>query len=209
MPRVIVNGTVEQADHAPKHWGELLSVVEAAVARRGRLVTAVRFDGVEESAFREPDVLGRTLAPDAIVEIEAVDRTELVREVVSGAVQSAEDLACNAERVAEGFRGYGIKDANAELTLLAQGLGTMVAILRALSDVTGIEPSALETRGGGSAGHLLAELTGFIDTLIEARSSSDWITVADIIEYDVVPHLRRWPAVFEAFADRASASRPC
>ena len=43
-----------------------------------------------------------------------------------------------------------------------------------------------------------------MDSLLTAQQSQDWITVADILQYDVEPALRRWEAVLLQFSEPVS-----
>lgn len=50
---------------------------------------------------------------------------------------------------------------------------------------------------GGSLNDHIGTLVTVLETLISAQASEDWVTVADILEYDVEPAIRRWAAVLE------------
>ena len=69
--------------------------------------------------------------------------------------------------------------------------------------------------GGDSTAGLneqIGTLAGVLDTLISAQASEDWVTVADILEYDLEPAIRRWAALLEELTTPANttphAARP-
>ena len=55
----------------------------------------------------------------------------------------------------------------------------------------------LETREG-PAMPLLRALDAQLTPLLEAQAAGDWITVADILEYDVAPLMPRFDAVLDS-----------
>jgi hypothetical protein len=205
MARLILNGIERPAGTTGKHWEDVLVEVEQTVAGVGEVLTVVRFDGVEEPAFREADVLGRDVAAVALIEVESASPAQLLDQTIADAVQAAGVLADAADRAGAGFRGFGIQEANRELGEMVKGLSTLFTLARVLSDATAIP---LDRAGAppNTGAQMTVELTRYAGSLIEASQGGDWITVADILEFDLAPHLRRWPDVFRSFS--ASPSSP-
>ena len=69
MPTVLLDGESFSTDAAPGTWAELLGLVDRHIEARGHIVTGVRFDGLDEAAFREPLALDQHLNDLANVEI--------------------------------------------------------------------------------------------------------------------------------------------
>jgi hypothetical protein len=196
MQRILLNGVEEPTVGACVHWGELLERLDRSASGEGKVLTAVRFDGVDQPSFRDPAFAGRPLNRLLVVEAESVSPAVLFDNSVGEAVAAAKSLAAGAERVGEAFRGFDVSRANQDLQDLAQGIGTLVAIAQALSQAAGVPLEGVAT-GGKSAADLVESLSCQADELIRAREAGDWITVADIIEYDLAPQLYQWPDVFE------------
>jgi hypothetical protein len=206
MQRILLNGVEESTVGACNHWGELLGHLDRTAAGDGKLLTAVRFDGVDQPSFRDPESAGRPLSTLIVVEAEAVSPEALLDDSVAEAVAAASALAAGAGRVGEAFRGFDVSRANRDLQELAQGIGTLVAVAHAMGQAVGV---GLEAVGqpGRTAADLVETLSSQTDELLKARESGDWITVADLIEYNLAPLLHEWPAVFEALR-QASTRRP-
>jgi hypothetical protein len=202
MQRILVNGVEESTIGACNHWGELLDRLDRSAAGQGQVLTAVRFDGVDQPSFRDQDVASRPLNSLLVVEADSMTPADLLCQSVNEAVAAARALAAGAERVGEAFRGLDVARANEDLQELAQGIGTLVSIAQALSQAVGI-PLDSFSRNGRAAGEMIAALSSQTHELIQARESGDWITVADIIEYDLAPLLQEWPGVLEALRESA------
>lgn len=197
MTRIIVDGTELPAAAGRATWRDLLNRLDAEPGRDGVMVTAVRFDGVDEPAFRDPGVLGRRLDELAVVEVDYGTPEALVRASLDEAAASLAALAAAAGPLADRFRGVNIAGANADLVEFAQGLGMLVATVQAIGLALGADLRELRS-GGVAATDMVADMTRHIETLIGGERAGDWLTVADGIEYDLAPALERWQGLLEA-----------
>src|SRR2546422_961622 len=80
MSDVFVDGARRALGNTPNTWGELLGTLDADLGGRGVLLAAVRFDGVEEPAFREPSVTARALTTVQRVDVETATPDALLRQ---------------------------------------------------------------------------------------------------------------------------------
>lgn len=201
MYQVFVNEEPGPAENGWKSWGELLRAVEGRCTAAGQVVTAVRFDGVDQPAFREAALESRELADIATVEIEATRPTDLLLSSLDQAVSAADALAQSAERMAAGFRGFDVSAANAELREFAGSLATLISFTTAICQATGVDLAGVDYEGAPAA-QMVDELLAHADAMIGAQQVGDWITLADIVEYDLAPALGRWPGLFDALRAR-------
>lgn len=198
MPRILLDG----ADFLPAEpattWGGLLNTLDKNVAPRERIVTDVRFDGLDEPAFREAAALERTLDPVAMVEVTSGTPAMLMERCLAEASSSIDALCGAAVEVGEAFRGHDIGEASRGLVQLAEGLATLTGIVGAAGLALHVDLASV-TANGDTASSMVKELTSLIDTLIESQHVGDWITLADVLQYDVEPALRRWRPLLDAF----------
>jgi hypothetical protein len=207
MYEIFVNDERQPPENNSKSWGYLLRAVDARCEARGQVVTAVRFDGVEQPAFRGAALESCDLAGLATIEVEAVRPADLLLSTIDQAVSAVDTLQQAAERIGASFRGFDVSRANEELANLAGSLGSVVTIASTLSQAIHVDLADLPC-AGGTAMRMVDELTSHADALISAQEIGDWITVADIVEYDVAPCLRRWPSVFEALRQSVPGAEP-
>jgi hypothetical protein len=198
-----VNNEPQDVDECLKTWGELLAWVDHRVAAGGQLVTAARLDGVDEPSFRDPLQAARSLSEWAVVEVDVATPASLVTESLEEALDGLTSLRRYAVTVADRFRGTDIGLANRGLGELSQGLQTLVGLIEALSGAIGIGPDTFEWEGRPSQG-LLPQLAQPLTPLADAQRANDWITVADILEFDLEPALARCEPFFRALAEMAN-----
>jgi hypothetical protein len=204
MLRILVNGTEQTADFACQHWGELLEHLDRRVAGDGQVLTAIRFDGVDQPSFRDPACAHLSLSGLGVIEAECVRPRVLIDNSVNEAIVAARTLAAGAARIGGVFRGFDVSSANHDLVEVAQGLGTLVAIVQALSQTLGVGLGSVGC-GDRTGSQMIADLTAQTDAIISAQQDEDWITVADVMEYDLAPALQQWPELFEALRGSISA----
>ena len=205
MTRVVVNGTERAQVAEAKTWGEVLDTVDGDLRASGQVVTAIRFDGVEISTYREPTRLETPLVSLSLIEIDAVSTAGLLRQGLSEATGALETLSAAASRIGLGFRGHDIVTANRELVTLAQSLGTLVTLVGVVGQAMNVDFEKFEV--SGERAKTLFDQTGDqIGALVQAQQDQDWVAVADTLEYDVSPMLGRWRGLLSALHAQAAAA---
>ena len=198
MPRVEIDGR-EYVPAAPRRsWGDLLDEVDRTLDGRGLIVTDVRFDGLDEPAFRDQRVTGRALDDLAVVEVGTSTPVLFVNRCLDDAAGSLPALARAARDVGEQFRGFDISGANATLADLADGISVLMGIVATAGDALGVDLQALGCEGG-TVGTRVAVLTAHVNAVIAAQQQEDWLTVADVLQYDLGPALDAFVPVLDAF----------
>jgi hypothetical protein len=197
---ILINGRVDNTRNLLETWGDLLSSVDADLEAAGDIVTAVRLDGVDEPAFRDPALCLRPVSSFAAIEVETGSPALLARACLGDAALALADLSQAARDAATGFRCADIADARGTLEQLSIGLLAVLQIVSAASLALRREMEAA-TADGRSISSLSADLDRIIQELIAGQNEGDWLQVADILEYDLNPTLDSWQtALSEAAA---------
>ena len=198
MARLVVNDVELTVDPALQTWGDLLTVLDADLAAAGEVVTAARLDGVDEPTYREPDFLDKKLAEVEHVDIEAGSPSELARRSVDEAAIALESLRAAARRIGTDFRGHDVSTANRDLSALSDGLRILVTTIHALAQILHLDLNGLDCDGEPAETRIEAAGEA-LRMLIEAHETEDWITVADVLEYDLDPALGSWRPLLDRF----------
>jgi hypothetical protein len=199
MPTILLDDQVLDLAGDHQTWGELLAFLDGQLAPRDLIVTDVRLDGIDEPAFRDPQAVERPLGALATVEVASGTAASLMERCLAEAAGSVEPLCAAIAAVGEQFRGFDLAEANGGLIQIAESLSTLVGIVGAagLALKVDLRQVMSEDRPVSS---MVQEMSSFLGAMIEAQQAQDWITVADVLQYDVEPALRRWAPAFEAFA---------
>ena len=207
MARVLVNNETTTVENSLKTLGELLDWADRASAGRGQLVTAVRLDGVDEPSFRDETQAGRPLETVATVEFDAVEPAALVAQSVEDAREGLAGLRQHTLDVARRFRGTRVANANQGLAELTQGLGTLVSLVDTLGGALGISLETL-TANGRPVVAVIDDLAQPLVAIGQAQAQEDWITVADILEFDLEPALACCESLFDALSTLTRQAHP-
>jgi hypothetical protein len=196
MTRLILNDSELPMAIVPACWGELLTGLEQSANQRGEVVTAVRFDGVDEPTFGQPAQSARALNDVALIELETATPADLLDDALEQGALAAEALSTAAGEIGTAFRGTDVAGANLRMSEFANGILSIVWILNTAAAARGVSLALMESNGRAMSAQL-SELTGQLIAIVEAQQAEDWLTVADILEYDFKPALRAWQPVFE------------
>jgi hypothetical protein len=205
MPRLMVNNEEIAWDPAAKTWGDLLARLDDACHAQGCVVTAARLDGVDEPSFRSEAAGGRLVGGLSVVEIEAQPPASLLAEAIREAGTGLDRLCAHALEVARRFRGNDLAEAQQALLALVQGLQVLTSLIGTIGLVLQTDLGTL-IWNGRPASSLIEGVGTHLEALIGAQQREDWLTVADIVEYDVEPALRDCGPLFEALGAAASTS---
>jgi hypothetical protein len=197
MATVLLNGSTFIPPTPVPSWGPLLEVVDSHVAPTGEIVAAVRFDGVDEPGFRDAAVLGLVLGHEIIVEIDTLPPRALLARVLDEASASLPAIAASCGELATVLRGAQVGAAVRGLGQLAESLSNLVQLVAACAAAQNVPLETLQT-ADGPALPVLRALDAQLMPLLEAQRAGDWITVADVLEYDVAPLMARFDAVLDA-----------
>jgi hypothetical protein len=121
-----------------------------------------------------------------------------LRDSLREAVVALQRAAVNAQTLAEHYRKYDLSRGHQGLTELSAELRLLAMRVVRASGPLGIDLSA-PAEGGSLTDHI-GNLVAVLETLISAQASEDWVTVADILEYDVEPAIRQWATVLESLS---------
>ena len=197
MTSLAISGRDHAFDPAWKTWGDLLSAVDRDLEGTGLIVTDTRFDGVDESTFRSPALLERSLEDFEEIAVDTAEPSALVHRSLDEAEVALEALREAAGRVGASFRSHDTGSANRDLTLLTEGLSMLVSTFGTLGQVLEVDLESLWCDGQSFATRVEA-IGAALESLIAAHQEQDWVTVADVLEYDIEPGLSQWRLALDA-----------
>jgi hypothetical protein len=203
MTECLVNDVPIGAEIRPETWGDLLGALDRSLGRERRVVTAVRFDGVDEPSFRAPALIGRRLEAVSRVDVDAVEAGRLLEDALSAAADSLPSLASATRLAADAYRD-GAADAHGQLRALVAAVQSLVALTAAAATAaTAVRggPTAAGDRVAASSRRTEAALT----TLIDRHTRADWPALADALEHDLAPSILAWQQGLDAIREEAGA----
>lgn len=203
MRDCLVNDAPQVLDFRPETWGELLDGLDRALGAERRVVTAVRFDGVDAPSFREPAQGGRPLSTVTRVEVEAMDAAVLVGEALGAAADSLPALADGARATAAAYR-TGDPTAHGQLTALVSAIQSLVALTTAAESAARVAGVAVDATGTSVAASCRGVETA-LAALIDRHTRADWAGLAEALHGELAPAVHDWQRVLDAIHHGAAA----
>jgi hypothetical protein len=200
MPIITLDGVEQRFGVPPDSWNALLTQLDAALAPRQLIVVDVRFDGLEEPAFRDAPALQRSLDLLTTVDVLSGTAAALMQRCLLEARDALDPLADAALQAGDRFRKHEVGEASERLIALSDGLSSLVGIVGAAGLALKVDLDNVFS-AGRSVSALVGELSGYLDAGINAQEAGDWIALADILEYDLAPTLRRWRPMLDRLVD--------
>ncbi|MBI2188336.1 MAG: hypothetical protein HYU37_14640 [Acidobacteria bacterium] len=197
MTQIFLNDASRTFDPAPATWGELLEKLDVTAADEGRLLSAARFDGVDEPAFRDPALATRSLAAIGRIEVETAVPAAFLRACLLETIEPLQRVAERTASLAAVYRGRDLASGHEGLTEVAAELQLLTRLIDMLTGPVGLKLTTVTDEAGAD----LTALGATLDTLVSAQTSEDWLTVADILEYELEPAIRRWTEILTRVAN--------
>jgi hypothetical protein len=117
--------------------------------------------------------------------------------------RSVIEIATRIGAVAASFRGHDVQAANAGLASIAGDLHMLVRVLQTLSRLPEAEKDLLVAEGV-NPGEQMERLGEWVSSLVSAQEAGDWLTVSDVLEYDLAPALLAWNRALQTCARSAA-----
>ena len=124
------------------------------------------------------------------LEVELADLKDLVATNLSNALDYLEKLIPGFDQAADLFRTGSEQEANKYYIQILDGMDWFSEVVNIVmrSEGEGQEPeNSLKLRQ--------AKLTDLMSQMLEANKNQDWVLLADILEYEMIPFYEEWQAI--------------
>uniref|UniRef100_A0A831UJF9 Uncharacterized protein n=1 Tax=Geobacter metallireducens TaxID=28232 RepID=A0A831UJF9_GEOME len=129
----------------------------------------------------------------------------LIREVLADGRTHAVEMQRHALETAAAFRSGGERRALGHYIDFLNGFDSLVQALDYVGRALGID-FASTSLGDKSITRFAADLNILLAETMKAQERKDWVLLADLLEYELAPHLESWQQVFAVLGERVPAS---
>jgi hypothetical protein len=185
--KIFINGAETQ--EAFSQGGTLGEVLHAILnSRKDTYIRRVWLDGQEASSNTQ-DTLKTSTASVESLELELALLQDLVANNLTNGKEYLEKLVPGFQKAADLFRMGNEQEANKYYLQLLEGIDWFSQILLTIvnAQVDIFKEQTLEERQ--------KKLTEFIAQMLEANQNQDWVLMADLLEYEMIPFYKDWQEV--------------
>jgi hypothetical protein len=167
-------------------WGDLLDWLETEHLAAGQCITHVYLGGNEALNYRDALVCGQGITEVGEVTIQSGDFDRVVRESMA---ELDTELKAALESTSETIRLLENRKEEAAYNRLAQLLDSIRIFFTIFSEDLGwVEAPNAEISRQETSAILERALT----QLITAQENHYWVSICDVLEYEIVPLLESW-----------------
>ena len=184
---ISINGAETQD---PSFQGETMEEVMNAIvkSRQNSYIRRVWLDGQEVSSDSQ-DILKTSPTSVGLLELELAELQDLLANNLTNAKDYLVRLIPGFQKAADLFRMGNEQEANQYYLQVLDGIEwfSQVVIIIVSTQENKSEEKSLEERQ--------KKLTDLMSQMLEANQNQDWVLMADLMEYEMIPFYKDWEAV--------------
>ena len=187
--KLLINGKEETASCTGETLGDFLVHIEKGGVVQGNVVRSVKLNGQESSP--DSSVTRKTpLLEIKTLEIEVSTLSDVVDKNIENADAYLIRLIPGIEKSVELFRMGNEQEANQFFINIIDGIDWLSQVLDMILAAKAISPDTVFE--GKSIQDRRASLVDFTQQMVDANKNKDWILLADVLEYEILPYYQEW-----------------
>jgi len=180
---VLLNGAPVQLEFEAGNLTDLLENMYASGTLKGEIVRSIKFE--DENLLLADRLVDQPL-PDGTLEVESVPAWSIILEALSEAEELRGELKADLTSAVESIRVHGSSEASEPLKRSADLLLILVELFSSIDEFAARWPLMGLDVGFTAFRTKLAEV---LRDLLEAQEVQNWVELADLIEYELIPTL--------------------
>ncbi|MBC8284042.1 MAG: hypothetical protein H8E32_09530 [Nitrospinae bacterium] len=187
--KITING-VEQEESDLK--GETLGAILDSLVKEtpGSYIRRIWLDD-KESPADDKETLQKNPSDINSLEVELANLKDLVATNLSNALDYLQKLIPGFEQASDLFRTGNEQEANKYYVQILDGMDWFSQVVNIVMQSEGEESEFPDTPGENLQSRQ-TKLTDLMGQMLEANKNQDWVLLADILEYEMVPFYKEW-----------------
>ena len=194
--KLLVNGKEETVSHMGETLGDLLLHIEKEGVPQGNVVRSIKIDG-QESSPDLPEAQKTPLSEIATLEVEISSLSDIINKNIENADAYLIRLIPGIEKSVELFRMGNEQEANKFFINIIDGIDWLSQVLDMILTAKAISPDTVFD--GKSIQDRRASLGDLTQQMVDANKNQDWVLLADLLEYEILPYYQEWSNLLPHF----------
>ena len=187
--RLLINGKEETLAFIGETLGDFIVHVEQGGVAQGNVVRSVKLNGQESS----PDSSVTRQVPLSEIEtleVEVSTLSGIIEKNIENADAYLIRLIPGIEKAVELFRTGNEQEANQFFIKIIDGIDWFSQVLGIIIAAKEISPETVV--GDKSVRDWQTDLVDFTQQMVDANKNKDWVLLADLLEYEILPYYKAW-----------------
>ena len=194
--KVLVNGKEETISFMGETLGDLLSHIEKVGVAQGNVVRSIKIDG-QESSPDSSEAQRTQISEIATLEVEISTLADMINKNIENADAYLIRLIPGIEKSVELFRVGNEQEANKFFVKIVDGIDWFSQVLDIILTAKEISPETVFE--GKSIQDRRTSLVGMTQQMVDANKNQDWVLLADLLEYEILPYYQEWSNLLPGF----------
>ena len=194
--KLLINGKEEIGSGIGETLGDFLLHIEKIGLVQGNVVRSIKLNGHESSSDSNVNRNMR-LSEIETLEIEVTNLSDIVDKNIENADAYLIKLIPGIEKSVELFRMGNEQEANQFFINIIDGVDWLSQVLDMILEAKAISPDAVFD--GKSIQERRDSLITFTQQMVDANKNKDWVLLADLLEYEILPYYQEWSNLIPHF----------
>ncbi len=183
--------------------GELLEDIKKSRFSGTEFIVDIVINGNKVPPEELDDVVKKPFSEVESLEIVTANPRDVSLSTLKNLDPFLENLVSLLEQSADKFRMEKEKDANKFFISCVEGLQTFVGLLDKIKTLNTLDLSSM-TFESVSVSEKEDALLKVSNSLYDSQKSKDWVSLGDVLEYELVPIIRDWRAILPLLSEAIS-----
>ena len=194
--KLLINGKEETTSCTGETLGDFLVYIEKGGVVQGNVVRSIKLNGQESPP--DSSVTRKTLLSEIkTLEIEVSTLSDIVDKNIENADAYLMRLIPGIEKSVELFRTGNEQEANKFFINIIDGIDWLSQVLDMILAAKTISPDTVFD--GKSIQDRRTSLVNFTQQMVDANKNKDWILLADLLEYEILPYYQELSSLLPHF----------
>jgi hypothetical protein len=204
MQSCVIDGQVRDFNlSGADSLASMLNSLNGDLVKNGRFIASLRVNGREVADIDEES--GQRLERIGSIEITTESPLSVARNIIAEGKEFIEGLKDCLLQAAEHYSSDS-ESAGRYFDEAVQGLQWFVQMIDFIEQTLQLDFNRLSLNGKPVAVYMLS-LNSIFQEIVNAQEGSDPVLLADILEYDLVPHLEEWKEIYTLFERELAGSK--
>jgi hypothetical protein len=180
---------------------QILLKIMSDYLKSGNIITRVRLNGMVYSEERPHDAARIKLSDIKTLEIDTMAADEIAWQFLENGGEQLGPIIESAQKVSELFRIADESEANDQYAELLETLRLFLRMVAEVKEVLDIDLAAIHFQNG-TVQDRIHRLLEIMDQMLHVQEEDDWIMLADLLEYELVPLLEEWKSILPLLKEK-------
>ena len=172
---------------------EILVKVMSDLIKPGQVITTVKLNGEVYSEENPHDAVRISLSDIETLEIDTMATDEIAWRFLDSGVEQVDMIIQGAQKISELFRIADESEANEEYANFLESLRLFLQMVAEVKAILNLDlASAFK---GRTVEDRVEKLSEMMDQMLHVQEEEDWIMLADLLEYELIPLLEEWKSI--------------